>query len=125
MTIEEPDAGPDLIETRPRRQFLGHPVGLPVIAFTEAFERFSYYGMQTLLVLYMVKALLLSPHVERIAGFGWFSQLLTWMYGAPPTTQALASHIFGTYTALVYFTPIFGGLARHCSLRGTAAHLPR
>jgi len=93
-----------------RREFLGHPVGLPVIAFTEAFERFSYYGMQTLLVLYMVKALLLSPHVERIAGFGWFSNLLTALYGAPPNTQALASHIFGTYTMLVYVTPILGGL---------------
>ncbi|MFL6846273.1 MAG: peptide MFS transporter [Allosphingosinicella sp.] len=92
------------------REFLGHPVGLPVIAFTEAFERFSYYGMQTLLVLYMVKALLLTPHVERIAGFGTFAAVLSRIYGAPPTTQALASHIFGTYTALVYLTPIFGGL---------------
>lgn len=109
MTIEEPDAGPAPVAEPRQRTFLGHPVGLPVIAFTEAFERFSYYGMQTLLVLYMVKALLLSPHVERIAGFGWFSQLLTWIYGAPPNTQALASHIFGTYTALVYLTPIFGG----------------
>jgi POT family proton-dependent oligopeptide transporter len=110
MTIEEPDAGPEPLAARGRREFLGHPVGLPIIAFTEAFERFSYYGMQTLLVLYMVKALLLTPHVERIAGFGWFTQALSWIYGAPPTTQALASHIFGTYTALVYFTPIFGGL---------------
>jgi POT family proton-dependent oligopeptide transporter len=109
MAIEEPDAGPALAGTRPEREFLGHPVGLPVIAFTEAFERFSYYGMQTLLVLYMVKALLLSPHVERIAGFGWFNQVLTWIYGAAPSTQALASHIFGTYTALVYLTPIIGG----------------
>jgi POT family proton-dependent oligopeptide transporter len=109
MAIEEPDAGPALAGTRPQREFLGHPVGLPVIAFTEAFERFSYYGMQTLLVLYMVKALLLSPHVERIAGFGWFNQVLTWIYGAAPSTQALASHIFGTYTALVYLTPIIGG----------------
>ena len=39
-----------------------------------------------------------------------FTAVLSWIYGAPPTTQALASHIFGTYTALVYFTPIFGGL---------------
>ncbi len=110
MTIEEPDAGPELLETRPPRHFLGHPVGLPVIAFTEAFERFSYYGMQTLLELYLVKALLLSPHVEHIVGFDWFKGVLTGIYGAPPTTQALASHIFGTYTALVYLTPIFGGL---------------
>ena len=111
MAIEELEAGPDpLTAAHGPREFLGHPFGLPVIAFTEAFERFSYYGMQTLLVLYMVKALLLTPHVERIAGFAGFSTVLSWVYGVPPTTQALASHIFGTYTALVYFTPIFGGL---------------
>ncbi len=110
MTIEEPDAGPQFTTPPRAREFLGHPVGLPVIAFTEAFERFSYYGMQTLLVLYMVKALLLPGHVENIAGFGWFSGLLANLYGAPPTTQALASHIFGSYTALVYATPILGGL---------------
>ena len=110
VAIEEIEAGPEPLVARPRPEFLGHPVGLPVIAFTEAFERFSYYGMQTLLVLYMVKALLLPGHVENIAGFGWFTAGLSWIYGAPPTTQALASHIFGTYTALVYFTPIFGGL---------------
>src|SRR6476620_10135745 len=92
MAIEEPDAGPALAETPPQREFLGHPVGLPVIAFTEAFERFSYYGMQTLLELYLVKALLLPPHVEHIVGFGWFKSVLTGIYGAPPTTQALASH---------------------------------
>lgn len=110
VAIEEPDAGPEPLAWRPERTFLGHPVGLPVIAFTEAFERFSYYGMQTLLELYLVKALLLSPHVEHIVGFDWFRSVLTGLYGAPPTTQALASHIFGTYTALVYLTPIFGGL---------------
>ena len=110
MTIEEPDAGPQLTAVPYAREFLGHPLGLPVIAFTEAFERFSYYGMQTLLVLYMVKALLLPGHVENIAGFGAFSRVLTLIYGAPPTTQALASHVFGTYTALVYATPILGGL---------------
>ena len=110
MAIEEPDAGPELVETPRKREFLGHPIGLPVIAFTEAFERFSYYGMQTLLTLYMANALLLSPHVEHIVGFDWFKGVLAGIYGAPPTTQALASHIFGTYTALVYLTPIFGGL---------------
>jgi len=111
MAIEEPDVPPAAVTTAPHaREFLGHPIGLPVIAFTEAFERFSYYGMQTLLVLYMVKALLLPGHVEHIAGFGGFAAVLAWMYGAPPTTQALASHIFGTYTMLVYVTPILGGL---------------
>ncbi len=110
MAIGKPEATLAIEPTPGRRQFLGHPIGLPVIAFTEAFERFSYYGMQTLLVLYMVKALLLPGRVENIAGFGLFTDALSWIYGKPPTTQALASHIFGTYTALVYFTPIFGGL---------------
>ena len=110
MTIEEPDAGPRPVDVPHKREFLGHPFGLWVIAFTEAFERFSYYGMQTLLTLYMVKALLFAPHIEQIWGFHWFSGVLTMIYGAPPTTQALASHIFGTYTALVYLTPILGGL---------------
>jgi POT family proton-dependent oligopeptide transporter len=85
------------------RAFLGHPKGLGYLAFTEAWERFSYYGMQTLLVLYMVKELLLPGHVEHVALFGWVQRL----YGLKG--QPLASAIFGTYTALVYLTPIFGG----------------
>ena len=54
------------------RSFIGHPRGLGYIAFTEAWERFSYYGMQALLVLYMVNRLLHPGHIEHIAGFGPF-----------------------------------------------------
>lgn len=86
------------------RHFLGHPVGLGYLAFTEAWERFSYYGMQALLVLYMTKELLLPGHVENVALFGPFSQLYGGIQG-----QALASAIFGTYAATVYLTPILGG----------------
>ena len=39
---------------QPQRTFLGHPIGLYVLFFTEMWERFSYYGMRALLVLYMV-----------------------------------------------------------------------
>src|SRR5262249_33449452 len=42
--------------------FFGHPKGLGYLSFSEAWERFSYYGMQTLLVLYMVHQLLLPGH---------------------------------------------------------------
>ena len=49
--------------------FLGHPKGLYYLAFTEGWERFSFYGMTALLALYMVNQLLLPGHVERIAGF--------------------------------------------------------
>ena len=55
------------------RSFIGHPRGLGYIAFTEAWERFSYYGMQALLVLYMVNRLLHPGHIEHIAGFGHFA----------------------------------------------------
>jgi POT family proton-dependent oligopeptide transporter len=92
------------------RSFIGHPRGLAYIAFAEAWERFSYYGMQSLLVLYMVNRLLHPGHIERIAGFGPFRHLLENVYRGPLSVQALASAIFGLYTALVYLTPIGGGL---------------
>src|SRR5205814_4880888 len=90
------------------RSFIGHPRGLGYIAFTEAWERFSYYGMQALLVLYMVNRLLHPGHIERIAGFGPFRHLIESFRG-PLSVQALASTIFGLYTGLVYLTPIAGG----------------
>jgi POT family proton-dependent oligopeptide transporter len=98
--------------TAPRdsdRAFLGHPRGLGYLAVCEGWERFSYYGMQTLLVLYMVKQLLLPGHVERVAGFTTFRDTLEHVYGGPLSTVALASAIFGLYTGLVYLTPIAGG----------------
>ncbi|HJX98360.1 MAG TPA: peptide MFS transporter [Chthoniobacterales bacterium] len=91
------------------RSFLGHPRGLGYIAFTEAWERFSYYGMQALLVLFMVNYVLHPGHIEHIAGFGPLRHLLERMRG-PLDVQPLASTIFGLYTGLVYLTPIIGGL---------------
>src|SRR5881396_678933 len=91
------------------RSFIGHPRGLGYIAFTEAWERFSYYGMQALLVLYMVNRLLHPPHIEHIAGFGPFRHLIESFRG-PLDVQPLSSTIFGLYTGLVYLTPIAGGL---------------
>ena len=92
------------------RSFLGHPRGLGYIAFAEAWERFSYYGMQTLLVLYMVNRLLHPGHIENIAGFGPFRHFLEIIYRHPLDVQPLSSAIFGLYTGLVYLTPIAGGL---------------
>jgi proton-dependent oligopeptide transporter, POT family len=103
MTTAE--ATPELtIETRSDRAFLGHPKGLGYLAFTEAWERFSFYGMQSLLVLYMVKALLLPGRVENVWGIEALRGLLGGMQGQP-----FASAIFGIYTACVYLTPIAGG----------------
>ena len=62
------------------RAFFGHPRGLGYIAFTEAWERFSYYGMQSLLVLYMVRQLLHPGHIEYIAGFVSFRHFLESLY---------------------------------------------
>jgi len=87
----------------------GHPRGLLYLAFTEAWERFSYYGMTALLVLYMVNQVLLPGHVERIAGFDAFRATLESVAG-PLSPLALASQVFGLYTGFVYFTPVLGGL---------------
>src|SRR5213082_3120274 len=91
------------------RSFVGHPRGLGYIAFAEAWERFSYYGMQALLVLYMVNRLLHPGHIEHIFGFGPFRHLIENFRG-PLEIQPLASAIFGLYTGLVYLTPIGVGL---------------
>lgn len=67
---------------------LGHPSGLFVLFFTEMWERFSYYGMRALLVLFFTASILDE-------GWGW------------PKEHALA--IFGTYTSLVYLSTMLGG----------------
>jgi len=68
---------------------LGHPAGLFTLFFTEMWERFSYYGMRALLVLFLV---------TDIAKGGW-----EW-------SNAEAAQLYAIYTGLVYVTPIFGGL---------------
>ena len=92
-----------------RRTFFGEPRALAYLAFTEAWERFSYYGMTALLTLYMTKLLLLPGHVEHVAGFAALRAGLKAAFGVT-TPLALASQIFGLYTAFVYFTPVLGGL---------------
>jgi len=89
--------------------FMGHPKGLFYLAFTEAWERFSFYGMTALVVLYMVNQLLLPGHVEHIGGFASFRATIESVTG-PLSTQALASQVFGLYSGFVYFTPLLGGM---------------
>ena len=103
MTIAE--ATPDFEDRGSSdRAFLGHPKGLGYLAFVEGCERFSYYSMQTLLVLYMTKYLLLPENAAGVIGLDW----MRGYYGVDG--QPLASKIFGDYTSLVYLTPIVGGL---------------
>jgi len=89
--------------------YFGHPKGLFFLAFTEAWERFSFYGMTALLVLYMVDVLLLPGHAEHIGGFAAFRSAIESVTG-PLSAQALASQIYGLYSGFVYFTPILGGM---------------
>jgi POT family proton-dependent oligopeptide transporter len=93
----------------PDRAFVGHPLGLAYLAFMEAFERFSFYGMQALLVLYMTSQLLHPGHVEHVAGFAAFRAGLTRVFG-PMSPQAVSSEIFGLYAGFCSFTPVFGGI---------------
>ena len=76
------------IESLFKDKVLGHPAGLFVLFFTEMWERFSYYGMRALLVLFFTTAIL-------DGGWGW------------PREHAFA--IFGTYTSLVYLSTLLGG----------------
>jgi len=72
-----------IIATRKSEEFAGHPRGLFVLFYAEMWERFSYYGMRALLVLYLAKF---------------------WLF-----TDGKSNLIYGAYTALVYITPVLGG----------------
>jgi proton-dependent oligopeptide transporter, POT family len=94
----------------PSGNFLGHPKGLFVLFFTEMWERFSYYGMRSLLVLYMVNFLFIQPDVgKQILGFNAVKGTLEHIFGHLDI-QPLSSQIYGLYTAFVYLTPLFGGM---------------
>lgn len=91
------------------RAFLGHPAGLGWLAFCEFWERFSYYGMQALLVLYLSNYLFLPENIGNVAGIEVLRAAIERLTG-PRSPQQLASAVFGLYAGLVYLTPIFGGL---------------
>lgn len=73
-----------------KSRVLGHPSGLFVLFFTEMWERFSYYGMRALLVLFLTSSL-----IGDNPGWGW------------PREHAMT--LYGSYTAMAYLTPILGG----------------
>tara|TARA_B110000008_G_scaffold264875_1_gene289528 strand:- start:17093 stop:18448 length:1356 start_codon:yes stop_codon:yes gene_type:complete len=72
------------------KELFGHPIGLYILFFTEMWERFSYYGMRAILVLYLV-----AETTEGNAGLGW--------------TNGEALSLYGWYTMLVYVASIPGG----------------
>ncbi len=95
--------------TRHDRSFLGHPAGLGWLSFCELWERFSYYGMQGLLVLYLGNYLFMPENVGHVAGMDALRQAIENVTG-PRSPGQLASAVFGLYAGFVYLTPIFGGL---------------
>ena len=74
-----------------KSKVLGHPSGLFVLFFTEMWERFSFYGMRVLLILFLTAALMGDN-----PGWGWSAEN--------------AGALYGTYAMLLYITPIFGGI---------------
>jgi POT family proton-dependent oligopeptide transporter len=75
--------------------FLGHPRGLFLLFMVEMWERFSYYGMRALLVLYLIQS--------ATGGENGFNPGRGW-------TKPDATNLYGWYTGLVYLTPLFGGM---------------
>lgn len=80
-------ANPDFFKSK----VLGHPSGLFVLFFTEMWERFSFYGMRVLLILFLTAAI-----TGNNPGWGWNAEN--------------AGALYGTYAMLLYITPIFGGI---------------
>ncbi|MBV9418196.1 MAG: peptide MFS transporter [Alphaproteobacteria bacterium] len=99
-------------DTTPEKTLFGHPRGLTWLFTTEMWERFSYYGMRAILVLYLTNFLLLPGHAEHALGYasikGAFESLFNG--GQPLGVQPFSSLIYGNYTAFVYLTPFFGGM---------------
>ncbi|BBE34005.1 peptide MFS transporter [Sphingosinicella microcystinivorans] len=88
---------------------LGHPKGLAYLAFTEAWERLSFYGMSSLLLLYIIQRLLTPDVVGSVLALGRLRTGIETLTG-PLSDQAFASQVFSLYSGLVYFTPVFGGM---------------
>ncbi|MBU0826161.1 MAG: peptide MFS transporter [Alphaproteobacteria bacterium] len=91
------------------KQIFGHPRGLAYIVFTETWERFSFYGMQALLVLYMTLHLFQPENSVQVLGFEGYRAAMANVFGSL-SPQALAAQTFGLYVGFVYFMPVFGGL---------------
>ena len=107
-TLTPLDAG-SAGSARADRAFFGHPAGLGWLAFCELWERFSYYGMQALLVLYLSNYLFLPENIGHVTGMDGLRGLIEGVTGSR-SPQQLASVVFGLYAGFVYQTPLFGGL---------------
>jgi POT family proton-dependent oligopeptide transporter len=99
----------EAFEAKSDTAFLGHPRGLAWLSASEFWERFCYYGMQSILVLYLFHYLLQPDHIEQVWGFETFRHLIQWVFGSN-ATMVVASNTAQLYASLVYVTPLLGGL---------------
>lgn len=89
------------------KQFFGHPLGLRVLCGTQLWERFSFYGMQALLMLYMTQDLLKSGAAKDVWGLSAFRGALEATFGRM-TDLGFAAQTYGLYAGLIYVTPLMG-----------------
>jgi POT family proton-dependent oligopeptide transporter len=92
---------------RPSSELFGHPRGLTVLATTEMWERFSFFGMQALLMLYMTKYLLLPEHARDVLGLAAYRSGLEAVVGKL-SDLAFAGQTYGIYSGMIYLAPILG-----------------
>ncbi len=92
------------------RRFFGHPQGLAYMLGAEAGFAFAYYGLMTMLTLYMTSVLLKPGHVEHVWGFSLYRAFLEGHgHAGAMTPMDLASRTFGLYTSTTYALPLLGG----------------
>jgi POT family proton-dependent oligopeptide transporter len=104
--------------------FFGHPMAFGHIFATEICLSFAYYGLVSILTLYMSTYLFLPGTAEKVIGFGPFSRAMGVVFGAKSPLE-LASATFGLVTGIFYATPLIGGLigdrwlgTRNCIVAG-------
>jgi POT family proton-dependent oligopeptide transporter len=101
-SLPDANAHPNLPSEPRRGQFLGHPVGLFLLFMVEMWERFSYYGMRALLVLYLTSPT--TGMIKRPAGAP------EGFNPGPGWADSDASTLYGWYTGLAYLLPVIGGI---------------
>ena len=89
----------------PDTAFFGHPAGLGFLASTQAWERFSFYGMQALLPLYLVDHLLKPEVAAGVTGLDGLRAGVEFLTG-PLSTTAFAAQLFGLYIGLFNIAPL-------------------
>lgn len=100
--------GNELVKESSERSATGHPRGLTFLAISEGLERFAFFGMSAILLLYMVQYLFSASEPRQIFGLHIFRQMIEAVTG-PLSTLAFASQVAGLYSGLAFLSPVLGG----------------